>query len=52
MPFVCLLFCLFKYRFIWRFEVFAAVGVIKSLILLSNALKSHLRRSKGKRKRL
>ena len=30
--------------------MFAAVGTIKSLILLSNALKSHLRRSNGKRK--
>lgn len=50
MLFVCLLFYCRKYRFIWRFEVFAAVGAIKSLILLSNALKSHLRRSNGKRK--
>lgn len=32
MLFVCLLFYCRKYRFIWRFEVFAAVGAIKSLI--------------------
>ena len=50
MLFVCLLFYRCKYRFIWRFEVFAAVGAIKSLVLLSNALKPHLRRSNGKRK--
>ena len=30
--------------------MFAAVGAIKSLVLLSNALKPHLRRSNGKRK--
>lgn len=31
MLFVCLLFYRCKYRFIWWFEVFAAVGAIKSL---------------------
>ena len=50
MLFVCLLFYRCKYRFIWRFEVVRGCRCVKVFVLLSNALKSHLRRSNGKRK--